>query len=65
MSSKSSGSLPLLLMAFRFLDRLLLMKITIMKIIARAITNGTIVFNNSLDPKNPPDPEDEFVDFGV
>jgi hypothetical protein len=52
-------------MAFRLLDRLLLMKITIMKIIARDITNGTIVFNNSLDPKNPPGPEDEFVDFGV
>lgn len=52
-------------MVFRFLDCLLLMKITIMEIIARAITNGTIVFDNSLDPKNPPDPEDEFVDFGV
>lgn len=41
------------------------MRITIMEIIARVITNGTIVFDNSLDPKNPPDPEDEFVDFGV
>ncbi len=65
MSSKSSGSLPLLLMVFRFLDCLLLMKITMMAIIARAITTGTIVFDNSLDPKNPPDPVDKFVDFGV
>lgn len=65
MSSKNSGSRPFLLMVFRFLDCLLLMKITIMEIIARAITNGTIVFDNSPDPKNPPDPEDEFVDFGV
>ena len=65
MSSKNSGSRPFLLMVFRFLECLLLTKITMMEIIARAITNGTIVFDNSLDPKSPPDPVDEFVDLGM
>ena len=65
MSSKNSGSRPFLLMVLRFLECLLLTKITMMEIIARAITNGTIVFDNSLEPKSPPDPVDGFVDFGV
>ena len=66
LSSKSSRSALLLLKVFPFPPFLLLMTMMAnIEIIARIITTGTMLEDNSPDPKNPPDSVVESVDFGV